>query len=82
MKPTRALACVIAAIVLAACAFLVAAQDPPAPQTPPSSSTPQQKSEKHPPHDRTQVHASAMFALLLPGSSSSGLFDAAAGSLR
>jgi anti-sigma factor RsiW len=59
-----------------------AAPPAPAPQPPPESSAPQQKSEKNPPHDRTQVRASKMFALLLPGNFSSSLLEVGAGSSR
>jgi len=38
-------------------------------QSQPDPSTPQQKSDKNPPRDRTQVHGSSMFAVLMPATS-------------
>jgi anti-sigma factor RsiW len=54
----------------------------PAPQTPPASSNPQQKTEKNTPHDRTQVRAPKMFALLLPAGFSGGVIDCTTRSSR
>ena len=37
-------------------------------QSQPPPSTPQQKSDKNPPHDRSQVHGGSMLAVLMPSS--------------
>jgi Putative zinc-finger len=54
----------------------------PAPETAPPSTNPQQKSETKPPHDRTQVRAPKMFAMLLPAGFPGGLIDATTRSSR
>lgn len=54
----------------------------PSSEAPPPSTNQQQKSETNPPHDRTQVRAPKMFAVLLPAGLSGGMIDTTTGSSR